>query len=307
MYRLYKRMNGSGKWRCISKVCIFKIFQNSTHIQPHNGNIHHLVYCTGSQNLYPQQFMCLFFCNQFGSKEACSRIIVCLVICRYQNRYNLISCCLCLLLCKTCASHMQTRKFYDTGSQYTGISFPCSGQYLRQGSAFHICGRAHWSGHFSASNHLFCFCTCKNTDTLFQQMFFHISSHFLIQNIGKKLGSKIQDRNLHAFVLQIFCCFQPYKSSSDNNGLLHLVFFHIRTNSRCIIRGTHFKYTLLCHTWNEQFCRRCSYSQNQLVISTDFFFSCKQILYCHLLFIRASVFSFQFGCCLGSCSNASYN
>ena len=197
-------------------------------------------------------------------------------------------------------------------------------------------------------------------------MFFHISSHFLIQNIGKKLGSKIQDRNLHAFVLQIFCCFQPYKSSSDNNGLLHLVFFHIRTNSRCIIRGTHFKYTLLCHTWNEQFCRRCSYSQNQLVISTDFFFSCKQILYCHLLFIRVqryslfsgsylhsrqlciffrsvynqcltifnqtayiirkptpsvrnvsfsgdycdfrtSVFSFQFGCCLGSCSNASYN
>ena len=154
------------------------------------------------------------------------------------------------------------------------------------------CAGTHTADSLCAQNSL-CLGTGDHTDTFISQMFLYVICHFSVQNLRKHLRSKIDHGNGDTFCLQILSSFQTDKSGADHNGLFHMVFFYIRTDSYSIIRGTHFKYALLVHAFYRKLCRRSTNSDHKTVITVVFCLSRSQILclYCLCFTVHTNGFS----------------
>ena len=136
-------MNCCGEGRSIGKVRIFKILQNSIHIDSHDSDVDHLVHCTGAHHLCSQQLVGGSVCDQLSDKEACPGIIMGLVICDSHYRLDRISCGQGLCLGQAGSAAVQAGQLHNAGPQHTGIILLTSGEDLRQGTALQIGGGAH--------------------------------------------------------------------------------------------------------------------------------------------------------------------
>ena len=115
-------------------------------------------------------------------------------------------------------------------------------------------------------------------------MFFPISGHFLVQNIRKDLGRKVDHRDGNALQFQIFRNLQTDKSRTDYNRLFHGLFFHVGAQGDGIVRGAHGENARKADTRQWRHGGRGSGGNDQFVIGIGFRSPRFQILYSNGLF-----------------------
>ena len=117
-------------------------------------------------------------------------------------------------------------------------------------------------------------------------MFLCISCHLRIQDIRKDLRCEVNDRYIDPSCMQIFRRLKTDETCTDHDRFFHAVCLCICTDSFCIIRRPHLKYTRKIFSIDRELCRGCTDRDHQLVIRTDFCVSGLYVFHCNFFLRR---------------------
>ena len=111
-------------------------------------------------------------------------------------------------------------------------------------------------------------------------MLLRIQRHLRIQDIRQDLRREVDDCHADPLRFQVLCRLKTDKSASNDHSFLYIVCLRIIPDPLCIIRSPHRKDAREVFSFYWKFCRRCSDSDHQLIVGTDFLLPCCNIFYC---------------------------